>query len=39
MRTIGKLATLLFLVAAGCGAAIGMRSIPDIQRYLKIRAM
>lgn len=39
MRTIGKFTTLTFLVAAGGAAVVGVRSIPDIRRYLKIRAM
>jgi len=39
MRAIGKFTTLIILVAAGCAAVIGVKSIPDIQRYLRIRDM
>ncbi len=39
MRTIGKLTTVVFLAIAGLAAVVGVKSIPDIQRYLKIREM
>lgn len=39
MRTIGKLTTFTLLVAATGAAVVGVRSIPDIRRYLKIRSM
>lgn len=39
MRAIGKFTTLVFLVAAGCAAVVGVKSIPDIKRYLRIREM
>jgi hypothetical protein len=39
MRAIGKMATLVFLAAAGIAAVVGVKSIPDIKRYLKIREM
>ena len=39
MRAIGKFTTVTFLVAAGCAAVVGAKSIPDIKRYLKIRSM
>ena len=39
MRTIGKLTTLLLLSAATAAAVVGVKSIPDLQRYLRIRQM
>ena len=39
MRTIGKLTTVLLLGIAAAAAAVGVKSIPDIQRYLKMREM
>lgn len=39
MRTIGRLTTLAVLAAVAVGAVVGVRSIPDIQRYLRIRQM
>lgn len=39
MAVIGKLTTWILLAAAAGAAVIGVRSIPDVQRYLKIRAM
>jgi len=39
MAVIGKLTTWVLLAAAAGAAVIGVRSIPDVQRYLKIRAM
>lgn len=39
MRTIGKLTTVVAVVAALGGAALGVASIPDVKRYLKMRAM
>ncbi len=39
MKNIGRMATgLMALVMAGA-VAIGVRSIPDVKRYLKIRSM
>ena len=39
MRTIGKLTTLVFLAGAAFAAVVGVKSIPDIRRYMKIRRM
>jgi hypothetical protein len=39
MAVIGKLTTWVLLAAAAGAAVIGVRSIPDVQRYLKIRSM
>lgn len=39
MEVIGKLTTWVLLAAAAGAAVIGVKSIPDVQRYLKIRAM
>ena len=39
MRRLGKI-TALFGVAVGATAVVvGVRSIPDVKRYLKMRAM
>jgi hypothetical protein len=39
VRALGRF-TALVITAAGIAAlVVGVRSIPDIQRYLKIRAM
>jgi len=39
MAVIGKLTTWVLLAAATGAAVIGVKSIPDVQRYLKIRSM
>ncbi len=39
MRALGKLTFVLLLCGAIAAVIIGLRSIPDIQRYLKIRQM
>ncbi len=39
MRTIGLLTTVVGAGIAAAAAVIGVRSIPDIKRYLKIREM
>lgn len=39
MRTVGLLATIVGAGVAAVGAFVGVRSIPDIKRYLKIRQM
>ena len=39
MATIGKI-TMVLLIAATAGAVVmGVRSIPDVRRYLQIRSM
>ena len=39
MRTIGVITTAIVTVVAIVGAAVGVKSIPDLQRYLRIRQM
>ncbi len=39
MNTLGKLTTLLLTTATLGAVLLGVRSIPDIRRYLKMRAM
>ncbi len=39
MRTVGKLTTATVVVLAAFGLFVGWRSIPDIQRYIKMRSM
>ena len=39
MRTIGIATTVVVGALAALGAFVAFRSLPDIQRYLKIRAM
>lgn len=39
MRTVGFFATLVAGVVAAGAVAMGVRSIPDIKRYIKMREM
>ncbi|MFE6923097.1 DUF6893 family small protein [Nocardia sp. NPDC057663] len=39
MATIGMIAVAFAAVVATVAAVLGVRSIPDLQRYLKIRRM
>ena len=39
MRVIGILATTVVGAAALIGVAVGLRSIPDVRRYLNMRRM
>ncbi|WP_442951337.1 DUF6893 family small protein [Paenarthrobacter sp. Z7-10] len=39
MKIIGMAATAMALAAAGLAVVVGLRSVPDVQRYLKIRQM
>ncbi len=39
MRTVGLLTTIVGAGIAALAAVVGVRSIPDIKRYLKIRQM
>ena len=39
MRTIGRLTSLVILAVAGVAAVTGVKSIPDLQRYMRIRQM
>jgi hypothetical protein len=39
MRTIGFFTTLLLGAAAAVAVVVGIESIPDIKRYIRIRDM
>jgi hypothetical protein len=39
MRVIGIITTSVVALVVAVGAAIGVRSIPDLRRYLRIRSM
>ncbi len=39
MRTLGKVTAAVLAVAGIAAVTVGIRSVPDIQRYLKIRSM
>lgn len=39
MDVIGRFATVIFAGVVLAGVVIGVRSIPDIQRYMKMRHM
>ena len=39
MRTIGRLTTLVGAAVAAVAMVVGVRSIPDVKRYLKMRSM
>ncbi|MGE2734096.1 DUF6893 family small protein [Mycolicibacterium vaccae] len=39
MRVVGYVAVAVVAAAVLAGVAIGVQSIPDIQRYLKMRRM
>lgn len=39
MRAIGMFTTLILGAVAAVGVVIGIQSIPDIKRYLRIREM
>lgn len=39
MRTVGRLTTVVGICIAAVATFVGVRSIPDIKRYLKIRQM
>ncbi len=39
MRTLGRFTSVLLMGAAIAAIAVGLRSIPDVRRYLKIRSM
>ncbi|MDX6368021.1 MAG: hypothetical protein QOK30_3097 [Nocardioidaceae bacterium] len=39
MRALGTLTAYLLAAVAVAAVAIGLRSVPDIRRYLKIRSM
>lgn len=39
MQTMGVISTAVVAVLAAAGLYVGVRSIPDLRRYLKIRQM
>jgi hypothetical protein len=39
MRTLGRLTTLVLTTATFGAVLLGVRSIPDIRRYLRMRSM
>jgi hypothetical protein len=39
MRVIGVITTVVVAAVAAVGLAVGIRSVPDIKRYLKMRSM
>ena len=39
MRAIGRLTTLLGMAALAAVAVLGVRSVPDMKRYLEMRRM
>lgn len=39
MEVVGWIATIIVGLAVLAGVVIGVRSIPDVQRYLRIRQM
>jgi hypothetical protein len=39
MRTVGWTATIVVGLVAAAGVVLGIRSLPDAQRYLKMRRM
>ena len=39
MRVVGLLAVGFGAIVAAVGAVVGIRSVPDIKRYLKMRKM
>jgi hypothetical protein len=39
MRALGILTTIVGLVVIGIGVVLGKQSVPDVQRYIKMRSM
>ncbi|SDD43015.1 DUF6893 family small protein [Rhodococcus tukisamuensis] len=39
METVGQIATVLVAVLIVVGVVVGVRSIPDVRRYLRMRQM
>lgn len=39
MDVIGRITTLVVVAAVVTGVVVGVKSIPDVQRYLKMRQM
>jgi hypothetical protein len=39
VRTVGTVTTALAVVAAALAVVVAVRALPDVRRYLRIRAM
>ncbi len=39
MENLGRITTGLMIIMVVAGVVIGVRSVPDVRRYLRIRAM
>jgi hypothetical protein len=39
VRTLGFITLILIILGAAFAVVVGVRSIPDIRRYLRIRSM
>lgn len=39
MRTVGMLTTIVGVAVTAVAVLVGIRSVPDIKRYLKMRQM
>lgn len=39
METVGQIATVLVAALIVVGVVVGVRSIPDVRRYLRMRQM
>jgi len=39
MDVIGRITTLVIAAAVVAGVVVGVKSMPDVQRYLKMRKM
>jgi hypothetical protein len=39
MRAVGVLTTLVLAAAVAAAVAVGIRSVPDVKRYLAMRRM
>jgi hypothetical protein len=39
MRAVGVLTTLVLAAATAAAVAVGVRSVPDVKRYLAMRRM
>jgi hypothetical protein len=39
MRVIGRLTSVVLLAVGAVAAVVGVKSIPDLQRYLRMRQM
>ncbi|SEL03149.1 MULTISPECIES: DUF6893 family small protein [Rhodococcus] len=39
METMGQIATVIVVALVAAGVIVGVRSVPDIRRYLRMRHM